>query len=178
MSNFHRVTQYGSKIRHPTVTGVTCDTARCQLWQTPTGENSERMGIIFNILNASLMGEYIGALSNAPNLFVGSFWHSLAFLSSLFLFIAGSISNVWHDEVLLKLWKTWNTVRGMSWAGDTTKFHMGGCIVSSCTFINLISHLILCFDYLLYRFPNYLSEWYVILLTTIFYLGSLFQPLF
>jgi len=32
MSNFHRVTQYGSKIRHTTVTGVTCDTARCQLW--------------------------------------------------------------------------------------------------------------------------------------------------
>src|SRR5258707_6025444 len=27
MSNFHRVTQYGSKIRHTTVTGVTCDTA-------------------------------------------------------------------------------------------------------------------------------------------------------
>ena len=33
MSNFHRVTQYGSKIRHTTVTGVTCDTACCQLWQ-------------------------------------------------------------------------------------------------------------------------------------------------
>src|SRR5260221_12708481 len=27
MSNFHRVTQYGSKIRHTTVTGVTCDSA-------------------------------------------------------------------------------------------------------------------------------------------------------
>ncbi len=33
MSNFHRVTQYGSKIRHATVTGVTCDTAHHQLWQ-------------------------------------------------------------------------------------------------------------------------------------------------
>ncbi len=32
MSNFHGVTQYGSKIRHATVTGVTCDTAHCQLW--------------------------------------------------------------------------------------------------------------------------------------------------
>jgi len=32
MSNFHGVTQYGSKIRHTTVTGVTCDTAHCQLW--------------------------------------------------------------------------------------------------------------------------------------------------
>src|SRR6266436_1999590 len=31
MSNFHGVTQYGSKIRHTTVTGVTCDTAHCQL---------------------------------------------------------------------------------------------------------------------------------------------------
>src|SRR5258708_16009719 len=36
MSNFHGVTQYGSKIRHATVTGVTCDRA------PPFGPNPQR----------------------------------------------------------------------------------------------------------------------------------------
>ncbi len=81
-------------------------------------------GILFNILNASLMGEYIGALSNAPNLFVGSFWHSPAFLSGLILFVAGFISNVWHDEVLLKLRKTRNK-RDVS-SGGRYKIPHGG----------------------------------------------------
>src|SRR5260221_9910095 len=30
-SDFHKVTQYGSKMCHATVTSVTCDTASCQL---------------------------------------------------------------------------------------------------------------------------------------------------
>src|SRR5258707_15797126 len=30
-SDFHKVTQYGSKMCHATVTGVTCETASCQL---------------------------------------------------------------------------------------------------------------------------------------------------
>src|SRR5258708_15776310 len=35
MSNFDRVNQYGSKIHHATMTGVTCDTACHQLSQCP-----------------------------------------------------------------------------------------------------------------------------------------------
>src|SRR5258708_18101037 len=31
-SDFHKVTQYGAKMCHATVTGVTCDTASRQLW--------------------------------------------------------------------------------------------------------------------------------------------------
>ncbi len=32
-SDFHNITQYGSKMCHGSVTGVTCDTTRCGLWQ-------------------------------------------------------------------------------------------------------------------------------------------------
>ena len=34
-SDFHNVTRYGSKMCHRSVTGVTCDTTRRGLWQTP-----------------------------------------------------------------------------------------------------------------------------------------------
>jgi len=33
MSDFHSITPYGSKICHGSVTGVTCDTTHCSLWQ-------------------------------------------------------------------------------------------------------------------------------------------------
>jgi len=93
------------------------------------------MAILFNILNASLIGEYIGALNNAPDPLIGTLPHLPAFLSGLFLFVAGFISNVWHDEVLLRLRKT----RDSSSQGRYKIPHGG-----------------------LYRFisfPNYLSEW-------------------
>src|SRR5258708_67804 len=49
MSNFHRVTQYGSKIRHRSMTGVTCDTTHhgsCQLVFAVSKNNPHRGGIL------------------------------------------------------------------------------------------------------------------------------------
>src|SRR5260221_12338868 len=40
MSNFHDVTQYGSKIRHATVTGVTCDTVATSTLNTSSSLSS------------------------------------------------------------------------------------------------------------------------------------------
>ena len=70
--------------------------------------------ILFNTLNASLIYTYIGALRNAPISFAEACSYSPAFLSGLFIFIAGLISNVWHDEVLLRLRKTPNRKDSLS----------------------------------------------------------------
>src|SRR5260221_10358211 len=49
MSNFHRVTQYGSKIHHRSMMGVTCDTTCHRSWQlmfAVSKNNPHRGGIL------------------------------------------------------------------------------------------------------------------------------------
>src|SRR5258708_39505074 len=56
MSNFHRVTQYGSKIHHGSMVGVTCDTTchrSCQLVFAVSKNNPPSVRISFEMMGVA-----------------------------------------------------------------------------------------------------------------------------
>ncbi|KAF8315064.1 3-oxo-5-alpha-steroid 4-dehydrogenase-domain-containing protein [Cantharellus anzutake] len=97
------------------------------------------VSILFNVLNGSLIGTYIAALYNASRTSpTPSSYPGPAFLGGILLFVAGFASNVWHDEVLLKLRN--NSHNGPGSSEERYKIPYGGL-------------------YRFISFPNYLSEW-------------------
>jgi 3-oxo-5-alpha-steroid 4-dehydrogenase 1 len=68
------------------------------------------LGIIFNVVNGSLLGTFVSALARAPQ--VGFQVHWWKFWVGVGLWVLGISSNIWHDEILLAIRRTPKNIPG------------------------------------------------------------------
>lgn len=98
-------------------------------------------GIMFNVLNGSLMGTYLS--SPAATRYLSNAFSSPLFFVGVFLWTVGFIGNVWHDEVLASI-RHDNNKEKKSDEKKSREQHY------AIPYGGLYSYI---------SFPNYLCEW-------------------
>jgi len=116
-------------------------------YRTPSRSKSHIVvpmsGILFNVLNGSLMGSYVSS-PNANRHLSGAFSHP-TFYIGVFLWTIGFVGNVWHDEILINIRKNKNKeAKKTDEKPKSSKEHYA---IPQGGMYSLIS------------FPNYFCEW-------------------
>ncbi|KAF9516654.1 hypothetical protein BS47DRAFT_1371637 [Hydnum rufescens UP504] len=170
LASYHTSRSGDPEWSHPTVfmllalfTGHYVNRAVVSPLRTPSRSPSHVIvpicAIIFNTMNASLMGTFFAFISNSPPDLTRpcALPRSAQFWMGIIMFILGLVSNVWHDEILLRLRKNPDSPSALSHSTSTllNKGSRRTDIAAKPKYSIPYGGL-----YRFVSYPNYLSEWF------------------